>query len=161
MKPTTIFTLVSRWFLWNSIKVLTWYYVLREDPQQIHSHFQYFNLNNQELTTFNTVCLLFSCSVVSNSSATWWTIVHQAPLSMGFSRQEYQSGLPFPSPGDLPDQGSNSHLLYWQVDSLLLSHLRSIVCLDKRQHYSQLTWASRRMLPRWANMKKVKYIKSC
>ena len=34
-----------------------------------------------------------------------WTIVRQAPLSMGFSRQEYWSGLPFPSPGDLPDPG--------------------------------------------------------
>ena len=32
-----------------------------------------------------------------------WTAVHQAPQSMGFSRQEYWSGLPFPSPGDLPD----------------------------------------------------------
>ena len=37
--------------------------------------------------------------------ATLWTAVHQAPLSMGFSRQEYWSGLPFPSPGDLPDSG--------------------------------------------------------
>jgi len=34
-----------------------------------------------------------------------WTVVHQAPLSMEFSRQEYWSGLPFPSPGDLPNQG--------------------------------------------------------
>ena len=32
-----------------------------------------------------------------------WTVTHQAPLSMGFPRQEYWSGLPFPSPGDLPD----------------------------------------------------------
>ena len=32
-----------------------------------------------------------------------WTVAHQAPLSMGFSRQEYWSGLPFPSPGDPPD----------------------------------------------------------
>ena len=32
-----------------------------------------------------------------------WTVAHQAPLSMGFSRQEYWSGLPFPSPGDLPN----------------------------------------------------------
>ena len=31
-----------------------------------------------------------------------WTVAHQAPPSMGFSRQEYWSGLPFPSPGDLP-----------------------------------------------------------
>ena len=34
-----------------------------------------------------------------------WTVAHQAPLSMGFSRQEYWSGLPFSSPGDLPDPG--------------------------------------------------------
>ena len=37
--------------------------------------------------------------------ATPWTVPRQAPLSMGFSRQEYWSGLPFPSPGDLPDPG--------------------------------------------------------
>ena len=35
--------------------------------------------------------------------ATPWTVAHQAPLSLGFSRQEYWSGLPFPPPGDLPD----------------------------------------------------------
>ena len=34
-----------------------------------------------------------------------WTVAHQAPPSMGFSRQEYWSGLPFPSSGDLPDPG--------------------------------------------------------
>ena len=34
-----------------------------------------------------------------------WTVAHQAPPSMGFSRQEYWSGLPFPSPEDLPDPG--------------------------------------------------------
>ena len=37
--------------------------------------------------------------------ATPWTVACQAPLSMGFSRQEYWSGLLFPSPGDLPDPG--------------------------------------------------------
>ena len=37
--------------------------------------------------------------------ATPWTVACQAPLSMGFPRQEYWSGLPFPSPGDLPDPG--------------------------------------------------------
>ena len=36
-------------------------------------------------------------------SATLWTVAYQASPSMGFSRQEYCSGLPFPSPGDLPD----------------------------------------------------------
>ena len=40
-----------------------------------------------------------------------WTVAHQAPLSMGFSRQEYLSGLPFPSPVDLPNPGLNLGLL--------------------------------------------------
>ena len=40
-----------------------------------------------------------------SDSVTPWTVAHQALPSMGFSRQEYQSGLPFPSPGDLPDPG--------------------------------------------------------
>ena len=39
--------------------------------------------------------------------ATPWTVSHQAPPSMEFSRQEYWSGLPFPSPGSFPTQGSN------------------------------------------------------
>ena len=47
--------------------------------------------------------LLFSCQVVSDSFATPWAIACQVLLSMGFSRQEYWSGLPFPSPGNLPD----------------------------------------------------------
>ena len=38
-------------------------------------------------------------------NVTPWTVAHQSPLSMGFSRQEYWSGLPFPSPGDLPNPG--------------------------------------------------------
>ena len=40
-----------------------------------------------------------------SDSATPWTVAFQTPLSMGFSRQEYWSGLPFLSPGDLPDPG--------------------------------------------------------
>ena len=53
--------------------------------------------------------------------ATPWTVAHQALLSMGFSRQEHQSGLPFPPPGIFPTQGSNSNLfclLHWQAGSL-------------------------------------------
>ena len=52
-----------------------------------------------------TIDLEYVCSVVSDSSETPWTVVHQPPLSMGFLRQEYWSGLPFPPPGDLPDPG--------------------------------------------------------
>ena len=42
---------------------------------------------------------------MSLSLVTPWTAAHQAPLSMGFPRQEYWCGLPFPSPGDLPEPG--------------------------------------------------------
>ena len=69
--------------------------------------------------------LLFSRSVVSDSFATPWTVDHQAPLSMGFSRKEYWSGLPFPSPGDLSDPGIEPHLLQHQACSLPLSRLGS------------------------------------
>ena len=47
-----------------------------------------------------------------------WTVAHQAPLSTGFARQEYWSGLPFPSPGDLPDSGIEPRSPTLQVDSL-------------------------------------------
>ena len=54
-----------------------------------------------------------------------------APLSMGFSRQEYWRGLPFPFPGDLPDPGSEPTSPAWQVDSLPLKHLRSpVFCIQ-------------------------------
>ena len=48
-----------------------------------------------------------------------WTIARQAPQSMQFSKQEYWSGLPFPSPGDLPDPGIELRSPALQVDSLL------------------------------------------
>ena len=51
--------------------------------------------------------------------ATPWTVVYQAPLSMGFSRQECWSGLPFPSPGDLPDPGIEPGSPTLQADALL------------------------------------------
>ena len=50
--------------------------------------------------------------------ATPWTVAHQAPPSMGFSRQEYWSGLLFPSPGDLPDPGIETRSPALQADSL-------------------------------------------
>ena len=50
--------------------------------------------------------------------ATPWTVAHQAPPSMGFSRQEYWSGLPFPSPGDLPNPGIEPTSPTLQADAL-------------------------------------------
>ena len=48
-----------------------------------------------------------------------WTVAYRAPLSMGFSRQEYWSGLPLPSPGDLPDPGIEPRSPTLQADTLL------------------------------------------
>ena len=65
------------------------------------------------------VCVYLSHRVMSDSFATLRTVTHQAPLSTGFFRQEHWSGLPFPSPGDLPDPGSNpGRSLTLQADSL-------------------------------------------
>ena len=72
----------------------------------------------------SSVCVLSYVQLFVTS----WTVAHQAPLSMEFSRQDYWNGLPFPSPRDLPDpgifltQGWHLCLLHWQADSLPLSH---------------------------------------
>ena len=50
--------------------------------------------------------------------ATPWMVAHQAPPPMGFSRQEYWSGLPFPCPGDLPDPGIKPRSPSLQADAL-------------------------------------------
>ena len=75
--------------------------------------------------TKNYVSVQLSYSVVSDScdcslslQATPWTVACQAPLSMGFSRQEYWSGLPFPSPGDLSNPGIEPGSSASQSDSL-------------------------------------------
>ena len=72
---------------------------------------------NQALLFLCMWCsLLQSCLILCHPI----TAACQAPLSMGFSRQEHWSGLPCPPPGDLPNPGSNLGLLHWQVGSLLL-----------------------------------------
>ena len=57
-------------------------------------------------------------SEVTQSCVTLWTVPHQAPPSMGFSRKEYWSGLPFPSPGHLPDPGIKPRSPALQADVL-------------------------------------------
>ena len=69
--------------------------------------------------------------------ATPWTIAHEAPLSMRFPRQEYWSGLPFSSPGDLPNPGTESRFPASQADSLLLSQQESPMLLHTF-HYCSL-----------------------
>ena len=70
------------------------------------------------------MCVVCVCSGVPNSS-TSCTVACQALLSMGFPRQEYWSGLPFASPGDLPDSGIELGSPSLQADSLPLLHLGS------------------------------------
>ena len=58
---------------------------------------------------------------------TLWTVARQAPLSMGFSRQEYWSGLPCPPPGDLPNPGIKPRSPALQMDPLVPSHWGSLL----------------------------------
>ena len=59
-----------------------------------------------------------------------WTVVYRASLSMGFSRQEYWSGLPFPSPGDLPDPGLKPRSPALQADALPTCHTNTQIFID-------------------------------
>ena len=68
---------------------------------------------------YNCCCCLLSCVQFFVAP---WTVTLQAPLPMGFPRQEYWTELPFLSPGDLPDPGTEPMSPALQVDSLLLSH---------------------------------------
>ena len=60
---------------------------------------------------------------VMSDSATPWTVACRAPLSLEFSRQEYWSGVPFPSPGDLPNRGIKPGCPTLQADSLLSAYI--------------------------------------
>ena len=83
-----------------------------------------------------SLCLLLSCVWLF---ATLWPVAHQAPLSLGFSRQGYWGGLPFPSPGDLPDPGlwvfciSGGFISTWATWEALVVTLTS--------HFSSLSGA--------------------
>ena len=86
----------------------------------------YLNLETNVETGLNCIfSVVHVCLLIVSYSATPWTVAHQAPLSMGFPKQEYWSGLPFPSLGDLPNLGIKPGSPVWQADSLPLSHLGS------------------------------------
>jgi len=76
----------------------------------------------------STLCCY--CCLVAKSGVqlfgTPWTVAHQAPLPMGFPMQEYRNGLPFPSPGDLPDPGIEQPRSPILQEDCLLSHLGSL-----------------------------------
>ena len=77
-----------------------------------------------------TVVVVGGAGLVAKSNPTFvtpWTVAHQAPLSMGFHRQEYWSALPCPPPGNLPDPGIEPRSPTLQAYSLLPSHQGSPV----------------------------------
>ena len=91
----------DRWVLYcschlgspSNLLFMKWKHMSRDLSENVHSDFVENSL--KMLSCFSRVRLF----------GTPWTVVHQAVLSMGFSKQEYWSGLPLPSPGDLPDPG--------------------------------------------------------
>ena len=77
-------------------------------------------LETFRLSKGRCVCVLSHAQFFAAS----WTVAHQAPLSMEFSRQEYWSGLPFPSPGDLPNSGIEPASLLFPAHTKHLTILR-------------------------------------
>ena len=86
------------------------------------------------------------------SCATLWTVARQAPLSMGFSRQEYWSGLPCPPPGDLPNPGIKPvtpAAPVLQADSLQLSHQGSPLLGYIIVYFAFISWWMFGLLHLW------------
>ena len=86
-----------------------------------------------EFCYYNVSVLCFDFLAIRHEGlcVTPWTVAHQAPLSMDFSRQEYSHALPFPSPGDLPNPGMESGSPALHAVSLHLSHQGS-ACIGRQ-----------------------------
>ena len=138
--PTTLYALISLWHLLFFNVFVTLYSISQSSfllsicylthslclihfielfPRNLSQSLSFHHPNPhswQSLTPRDITILPYSycCLVTSSPFATPWTESLQAPLSMGFSRQEYWSGLPFPCSGDLLPRGSNSTSHAWQ-----------------------------------------------
>ena len=106
---------------------------------------------NYRLISLSNIDAEVKWSEVNSFSRVWlfvtpWTVACQAPPPMGFSRQEYWSGLPFPSPGDLPDPGIEPTSPTLQVDALTSEppgnkhRCRSLNKILTNQFFSILSW---------------------
>ena len=92
------------------------------EPRSLGADPLYHPLLGKHIIIYGTFSCISLPGLHSNPKrvfATPWTVAYQTPWSMGFSRQEYWSGLPFPSPGDLPNPGIKPESPAWQLDSLL------------------------------------------
>ena len=90
------------------------------NPRGRHNNCKYLCIQHRSISIHKTNIQFSSVQPLSRVRlfVTPWTVAHQAPLSMGFSRQEYWSGLPFPYLGDLPDPGIKAGSFASQADSL-------------------------------------------
>ena len=106
--------------------------------KKLNVYVRNFNINRMHLETLPRIQIVAKPFLVPTSNvflplkyevnllsrvqlfATSWTVASQAPLPMGFSKQEYWSRLPFPAPGDLPNPGIEPWSPAWQADALIL-----------------------------------------
>ena len=93
--------------------------------------------------------VLFRCSVVSDSFVTPWTVACQAPLSMGFPRQEHCTGLPFPSPGDLPDPGIEPRSPAW-VGRFFITEPPGKPCINTTRRDKCYNWGGHSYHRAWS-----------
>ena len=111
-----------------------------------HTHTHTLNLRNADISGPNPdYCMcacMFSCFIRVWLFPTLWTEAHQAPLSMGFSRQAYWSGLPSLLQGIFPTQGSNPHLLDFRTYCIK-------ICILSR---SQVIYRLEHTLQSWVNI---------
>ena len=103
-----------------SHQILSFLFKKMEIPDCLGVNYQFQDTTEVIKAVLN---LYLSFSLSKSLSHVWcfanpWTVTRQAPLSLGFSRQEYRSGLPLPSPGDLPDPGTEPGSPALQADSL-------------------------------------------
>ena len=117
----------------SSQKVLLSFFKLISIEVQLLYNVVFLSTIQQSESTVKEKVLIISCIQLFP-----WTVAHQTPLSMGFSRQEYQSGLPFPSPGDLPNPEIEPRSPASQADSLLSESPG----LTIHVHVSPLSWIS-------------------
>ena len=116
-------------------------------------HLSHYN-SDLSLTRLSTYCICFYCLRACVFSCVrffvaWWTVARQAPLSMEFSRQEYWSGMLFPSLRDLPDPGVEPRSPALQADSLLSESPGKL--MRGEQDRKQVRGCKSMLIPAWAN----------
>ena len=100
-------------------RILEWFAITFSHVRRWENINEHLNVRLQPCGTYSFNCLKVKVKLLSRVRlfVTLWTVTYQAPLSVEFSRQEYWSGLAFPSPGDLPDPGTKPGSPALQADS--------------------------------------------